>query len=138
MYGYYIINIEREGVIMKRFFSALFCVLMIVSLFFSSSFIAGRASLAEADVNDRGAFVPSAGSTWGDLYRHFQPAEFALLSAEEKALFDSSLLSGSGGTGYPVAGDEDTVAFIERISQEFMSLHNKEVVVSQWGVIIPE
>ena len=40
-------------------------------------------------------YTPTESSTWGDLYRHFDPEGFEALSAEEQAMFDAALLDGT-------------------------------------------
>lgn len=111
---------------MKKFFSKIICSALVVSsiIAFSSS-----PALASDVPTTKDGFIPSEDSTWGDLYRHFDPEGFATLSPEEKKIYDSTLLGNNTAT--PASTNTNDVI------SEFMEAHGMENYVSASSIIRP-
>lgn len=77
---------------MKKIFSKIFCLALVVSTIMAFPSISALAS--DTPTTKKG-FIPSDDSTWGDLYRYFDPEGFAALSPEEKQIYNSTLLDNS-------------------------------------------
>ena len=118
---------------MKKIFSKIFCLALVVSTIMAFPSISALAS--DTPTTKKG-FIPSDDSTWGDLYRYFDPEGFAALSPEEKQIYNSTLLDNSSTSTeenrkenyassssiiYPV-GNEDSTSSISPLGIEFAEL----------------
>lgn len=113
--------------VIKILFTTL-AVTCIVSFSAISSF-ATENNASEAETG----FVPSANSTWGDLYRHFDYEGFSALSPEEKQFYDSVPLN--SGIESTVLADTSAV---DDVIASYMEEHGKEDYVSVYTALQPE
>lgn len=79
----------------KKLFSKTICMVLATATVMSFSVIPSFASEATSNVSsvDEKAYTPSSDSTWGDLYRYFDPEGFTSLTDEEKQLYNSTPLN---------------------------------------------
>ncbi|MFB2023013.1 hypothetical protein ACEVJL_16395 [Pseudoflavonifractor sp. P01025] len=93
---------------MRKIFSKILCSALVVTAIVSLSSIPALAS--DVQTTEKG-FIPSANSTWGDLYRYFDPDGFAALSPEEKQIFNSILLDDdTTSTGFILPAENADIA----------------------------
>lgn len=95
-----------KGVLMKKIphvFSAFLCMILI----FSASLCTAGAIDASDEVE---GFTPQSTSTYGDLYRYFEPEKFAELPKDIQQAYDSMLLSEDTST------DDVSLAKVETLN----------------------
>lgn len=94
--------------------------------------VVASCSVAACFASDTGTFsastsvtgyTPTESSTWGDLYRHFDPEGFEALSAEEQAMFDAALLDGTDLQAPPAQTDYDIVSTTAPLRSESGTTH---------------
>lgn len=124
---------------MKKNVIKIFCATLAVTCIVSFSSISAFATENNASEAEMG-FVPSADSTWGDLYRHFDYEGFSALSPEEKQFYDSVLLN--SGTESTVLADTRvapaSTSAVDDVIASYMEEHGKEDYVSVYTALQPE
>lgn len=75
---------------MRKIFSKILCLTMVVASIMAFS---TASAIASSKTTSKRGFVPSDDSTWGDLYRYFDPEGFSALPLEMKQIYNSILLN---------------------------------------------
>ena len=119
---------------MMKLFSRILCMALAATTIMSFSTISTFASEASRNVStvEKG-FTPSANSTWGDLYRYFDPEGFSALSPEEKHIYNSTLLDNTSTSTSPALVNNTT----DSSAAAFMAEHGKTDYLSTSGTILP-
>ena len=124
---------------MKKNVIKILCTTLAVTCIVSFSAISAFATENNASEAETG-FVPSANSTWGDLYRHFDYEGFSALSPEEKQFYDSVPLN--SGTESTVLADTRvapaSTSAVDDVIASYMEEHGKEDYVSVYTALQPE
>lgn len=115
----------------KKLFSKTICMVLATATVMSFSVIPSFASEATSNVSsvDEKAYTPSSDSTWGDLYRYFDPEGFTSLTDEEKQLYNSTPLNNNNA----VLNSVDTS--ISNPTLDFVTESGKTDYVSTSGTI---
>ena len=75
---------------MKKILSIILCLSLVAASIMAFPSVSAIAS--DAPTINQG-FIPSDDSTWGNLYRYFDPEGFSALPPEVKQIYDSTLLN---------------------------------------------
>ncbi len=75
---------------MKKILSIILCLSLVAASIMAFPSVSAIAS--DAPTINQG-FIPSDDSTWGNLYRYFDPEGFSALPLEVKQIYDSTLLN---------------------------------------------
>lgn len=96
---------------MKKIFSKRICVTVIATAIIT--FVCTPTFTVDTMADSEGIeFSASSDSTWGDLYRSFEPEEFQALSEEIQLIYDSTLLKDTN-TNYTYDIVKDNKALLE-------------------------
>lgn len=96
---------------MKKFSSKILCLTLVAASIMAFASVSAIAS--DTPTKNQG-FIPSDDSTWGDLYRHFDPEGFADLSPEVKQVYNSTLLNhNTASPTHTTAAPDFAAAFME-------------------------
>lgn len=116
-----------------KLFSKILCMALAATTIVSFSATSAFASEANRDVSvTEKRFTPSDNSTWGDLYRYFDPEGFSALSPEEKYFYNSVPLNNDDTTSPALANNSTTSSVAA-----FMAEHGKTDYISTSGTIQP-
>ena len=75
---------------MKKIIFKILCLTLVAANIMAFSSVSAIAS--DTPTTNQG-FIPSDDSTWGNLYRYFDPEGFSALPLEVKQIYDSTLLN---------------------------------------------
>lgn len=109
---------------MKKFFSKSFYLALVVTGLIALSSVSVFASDAAPT---KEGFIPSEDSTWGDLYRYFDPEGFASLSLEEKQVYDSTPLDYQTTSPSFINTNTDAVEKLNDITTAFLEENGIEL-----------
>lgn len=110
------------------------CTALVVTGILAFSMVAVFASENNhIDTETKTGFTPSGDSTWGDLYRYYDPEGFSDLSPAEKQFYDGVSL----GSDKELPKLMSNSTFDDAIAS-YMEEHGKEDYVSVYAVIQPE
>ncbi|NCC17234.1 MAG: hypothetical protein EOM28_13095 [Clostridia bacterium] len=126
---------------MKKIFSIGICVAVTAVAIMTFAFAHPSATDTMADSVDKG-FSASSDSTWGDLYRFFEPEKFEALPTEIQMIYDNTLLEdmNTDSTFNRVQFDDTLLEDMNTISRllQAVEFDDDMTIVSTMGYLYAE